>query len=209
VTEPSRAFAVGVAQALAKLHKIPLVKAAKLPGAMQSTRERVEQEISFYEETWRASGETSIAMEQGLAWLKSHMNYAEGQRAIIHRDVGCHNMLGKDGDLSALLDWETAAVGNPAHDLMYAYVCVVQMMPWEDFLAEYEKSGGTIPGKAELDFYRILVALFGIHFTILSRSFISTSYTDTMVVAYAAERIHLQYERALHDAVRIAFERDE
>ena len=209
VTEPSRDFAIGVAQALAKLHKIPLTKAAKLPGATQTTRERVEQEINFYEQTWRASGETSIAMEQGLVWLKSHMPYAEGLRSIIHRDVGCHNMLGKDGELAALLDWETAAVGNPAHDLMYAHVCIVQMMPWEEFLAEYEKAGGAIPSKAELDFYRILVAIFGIHFTFLSRSFTSTGYSDTMVVAYAAERIHLQYERALHNAVRIAFEREE
>lgn len=209
ITEPSRAFAVGLAQALAKLHAIAPERTAWLPGATQSIRERVAGEIAYYEEIWRASGEPSVAMEQALSWLRDHLDYAEGRRAITHRDVGCHNMLGKDGELAALLDWETASIGNPAFDLMYAHVAVVQMMPWEEFLAEYARAGGIVPSTAEMDFYRILTAIYGMHFCYLSRTFIETGFSDTMVVAYAGQRIFLHYERVLCEAVRIALERDE
>ena len=204
ITEPSRAFAIGLAQALAKLHKIAPERAGALPGSTLGNREIVEKEILHHEAIWRASGEPSIAMEQGIGWLKRHIEYGVGKRAIIHRDVGCHNMLGRDGDLAALLDWETAGIGNPAHDLMYARVAVLQMMPWDEFLVEYEKAGGVIPSAKEVLFYRLLTAVYGMHFCLLSRKFLSTGLSETMMLSYAAQCIHLYYQTALHEAVELA-----
>ena len=209
ITEPSRAFAVGLAQALAKLHRIPPEQVVGLRGLDMTMRESLVREIAYYEEIWRASGLPSIAMEQGIAWLKRHVNNLPERRAITHRDVGCHNMLAADGKLAALLDWETAAVGNPAFDLMYAQVAVTQMMPWEEYLAEYQKAGGTIPSEREMVFYRLLIAIYGMHFCLLSRLFIDTGYTDVLMVAYASQRIHLFYDRVLHEAVTLALDSDE
>ena len=208
--EPSRAFAVGVARTLAKLHNIPPEAAGDhLPGAKITTRERVQQEVAVYEQSWRTWGEPSIAMEQALGWIKAHMAFADGKRSIIHGDVGCHNMLGKNGELTALLDWETAVIGNPAHDLIYTYVFAAQMMPWDEYLGEYEKAGGTIPSKAEMDFYRVYCALFGIHFMFMARSFFYSGLSTSMIHAYATQRLMLYTEDNLHRAVKLALERDD
>ena len=208
VTEPSRDFAAGLAHALAKLHQIPVERGARLPGANMSNEEIVARDIRYFEEFWRASGEVSIAHEQGVAWLKQHMHYATDRRAIIHRDAGCHNMLGLDGKLSALLDWETAQIGNPVFDLMYGRFSVEQMMPWGEYLDEYEKAGGVRPSKREEVFFRLLVGLFSAHFTIVARKFIEAGISNGLALGYAAQRVHLHYQRELHEAVRLALESD-
>ena len=206
VTEPSRLFSVTLAHALAKLHQIPPERVPKLTGSSMSNSEIVERDIRVFEENWRSSGETSIGHEQGFAWLKSHIDLATTKRAITHRDVGCHNMLGHNGDLSALLDWETSSIGNPVFDLMYARVAVIQMMPWEEFLAEYEKAGGTRPTKGEAVFFGLLIAIFGMHFSIIARKFLETGMSEGLMLAYAGQRIHLHYQRELHEAVKEALD---
>lgn len=206
VTEPSRLFSITLAQALAKLHQIPPERVPKLAGSTMSNREIVEHDIGVFEENWRSSGVISIGHEQGFAWLKSHIDLATTRRAITHRDVGCHNMLGHNGDLSAILDWETASIGNPVFDLMYARVAVMQMMPWEEFLDEYKKAGGTRPSAGEMLFFRLLVTIFGMHFSIIARRLVETGFSDGLMLAYAGQRIYLQYQRDLHEAVKEALD---
>ena len=128
VSEPTRAFAKGLAQTLAILHNIsPDPGGNHLPGAMTPIRERIAEEIATYETSFRAWGEPNIAMEQALAWLKSHLDFSDGRRAIVHCDVGCHNMLGHNGEFAALLDWETAIIDNPARDIAYVFTEYLRM----------------------------------------------------------------------------------
>jgi aminoglycoside phosphotransferase (APT) family kinase protein len=135
------------------------------------------------------------------------MEFAEGRRSIVHRDVGCHNMLGKDGRLAALLDWETAVVGNPAQDLGYAYHTIVQMMPWEEFLAEYEKAGGIIPRPAEIDYYRLWRAVWIMGFQLLARSYFLSGLTTEMILAYASQYWYQRSEHTLHEMVDMVYRR--
>lgn len=209
VFEPSRAFAIGLAQTLARLHGVPPRAAGdRLAGAETSIRGRVEHELAFYERSWRASGETSPMMEQAFAWLRRHVDQSEGRRAIVHADVGCHNMLGHEGELSALLDWETAVVGHPAQDLLYVRHTVEQMMPWEEFLAEYEKAGGTLPNAAETEFYRVYIAVFRMHFMFLARSFVTSGFSGSLVHAYAGNRVSLHAEGQVYSALADALARE-
>lgn len=206
VHEPSREFAVGMAQALAKLHNIPLTGAGqRLPGAGQSIRERMETAIACFETSWRSSGKPSIAMEQAYAWLHGHMDFAEGQRSIIHCDPGCHNMLGENGKLTALLDWETAMIGNPAQDLTYTEDTVKQMMPWEEYLAEYERAGGTIPAEEQLDFYRLWRGCFRIHYQYLARAYFYSGLSSSLVHAYATQRLFMEAEKDLQGSVKTLY----
>ena len=62
--------------------------------------------------------------------------------SVVHTDVGMHNLLVRDGRIAALLDWEFARVGDPADDLGYARPHVEKLLPWGEFLAEYQAHGG-------------------------------------------------------------------
>lgn len=208
ITEPSRDFAVELAHALARMHSVPLAAVGdRLSGAHTSVRERMEKDIASFERTWRSLRQPSVGMEQAYAWLKKHIGYSEGRKAVIHCDVGCHNMLGENGHLTAILDWETAVVGNPAQDLAYARTTVVQMMPWEDFLLEYEKAGGVIPHRTELDFYELWRCVFQIHWLYIARSYVLSGLSSAVVHAYGSQRLYQHMDWDLHRVVKDLYER--
>lgn len=208
VHEPSREFAIGVADALAKLHNMPIGDLSKvLPGSDISTKMYMKRLIDEFEENWRCHGEPSAAIEQAYLWLKDHLDFAEGQRSILHCDVGCHNMLGKNGKLTALLDWETAEVGNPARELTYVETHIAQMMPWDEFLNEYRQAGGKIPSQQEIDFYRMWRAVFRIHYLFIARSYLYAGLSSSMVHAYATQHMFHEAEQDIHDNVKLVYER--
>ena len=210
VTEPSREFALDLADTLAKLHAIPEKGLRKgFPGVDVTTRERICRELASFENSWRAYGESSIAMEQAYAWLKSHLQFAEGQRSILHCDVGCHNMLGHDGRLTALLDWETAVVGNPAQDISYVKHTVVQMLPWDEFLAAYAKAGGTVPSEGELDFYTLWRNIFTMHYEYMARSFTLGGDPTGLIIAYSSQHVYQYCNFELHKTLVSLYERYE
>lgn len=161
VSEPSREFGISLGRTLARLHAIhPEQLDSKVPGADQSPLARTQSEIQMYERRWRASAEPSIGLELAYNWLNENIELADGRRRLIHRDVGCHNILFEDGQITALLDWESAVIGNPAQDLGYAYHTIVQVMPWDDFLGEYSRAGGEAPPFAQVNFYRLWRAVW-------------------------------------------------
>ena len=207
VFEPSRAFALGLARALAKLHQIPQERLGDvIAGGKVSTPERLRRELDVMEETWRAFDSPSITFEQACNWLRNHLEYADGPRSIIHCDVGCHNMLCKDGELTALLDWETAAVGNAAQDLAYSHPTVTQIMPWEEYLDEYRNAGGRLPSEAELVFYRVWSWLFRVYYRTMACSFFSSGLSSSALLAYATQYMHEVGTHRLAEAVKLAYE---
>ncbi len=58
-------------------------------------------------------------MERLHDWLVEHQP-AETERTIVHGDYRLGNMLiGADGTVQALLDWELCTLGDPLADLSY------------------------------------------------------------------------------------------
>lgn len=199
VFEPGRGFASGLARAMGKLHRIaPERFGDGIAGARMSTIDHVRREMADFEMVWRNSNQPSVALEIAYAWLKDHLRFSEGRRALNHCDLACHNLLAKDGELTAILDWETVIIGNPAHDLAYAYPQVIQCMPWEEFLIEYENAGGTIPGTAEFDFYRLWTACWRMSFIHIARSFFEARFAPSVVLAYGAQHLNQRLDHELH-----------
>ena len=208
VTEPSREFAVDVAHTLARLHQIPEAAVqGRLPGADSTTRERMQRDMQRFENTWRASGQPSIVLEQAYAWLKEHLELAEGRRSIVHCDPGIHNMVARDGRLAALLDWETAVIGNPAQDLTYMRPKVNSMIAWEDFLHEYQVAGGVLPSAGEMDFYELWRGVFSMHFNSMARAFYLSGMASSLVLAYVSQNVYHFFYQDLHDTVNRIYQR--
>jgi aminoglycoside phosphotransferase (APT) family kinase protein len=81
-------------------------------------------------------------LEACLWWLEEHMPPAPRRPSLIHADVSFHNILVRDKQIVGLLDWELSHLGDPIEDLSYARLCIEQLIPWDDFLAEYRRHGG-------------------------------------------------------------------
>jgi aminoglycoside phosphotransferase (APT) family kinase protein len=208
IYEPSRSFGVDLAHAIGKLHAIPPEKFGdKIPGAKTTTQEEVKREMDTFERIWRCSDQPSVAFELSYAWLKQHMHFTDGQRSLNHCDLACHNFLARDGRLTAVLDWETTAISNPAHDLAYMYPLVIQMMPWEDFLTEYEKAGGKRPSQEAFDFFHLWTSIWRATFLLVARSFFHSGVSDSVVLAYGTQHLWQRANYELHKTVQEVTER--
>jgi len=180
------AFAQDLARTLAKLHAVPANSFDdSVDGAHESVRERILREITKFEADWRALDEPSPALETAFAWLRQNVDLADGPRCLIHKDVGCHNMLAKDDQVSVLLDWETAAIGTAAQDLGYAHPSVIQMCDWEDFIAAYVEAGGVAPSQAQIDYYTLWGFTWTYTMVLQTRAILASGVNDVRV-AFAA-----------------------
>jgi Ser/Thr protein kinase RdoA (MazF antagonist) len=73
--------------------------------------------------------------------------------ALVHIDYWSGNILWNEGEISAVLDWEEAACGDPVIDVAYARMNIVLMgLPEtaEEFLAVYEAETGRKAGNLGL-----------------------------------------------------------
>jgi aminoglycoside phosphotransferase (APT) family kinase protein len=116
---------------------------------------RIRHEIQVERENWRSLGKADAMVHTSFAWLEQHLDRAGTRRALIHRDIGMHNILVDASRVTAFLDWECPVIGNPAEDLGYARYTAMQLCEWDEFLAAYSEGGGMIPSREELDFYTL------------------------------------------------------
>jgi len=136
------AWARSLAVMLAKIHGIPLD----------------EQARSFLleangEATWFLGGESAPKFMQKFPggarlWQAIHERYRYLQPAtpaLVHLDYWVGNVLWEAGEISAVLDWEEAACGDPVIDVAYARMNMYLMgLPGaaDEFLHAYERETG-------------------------------------------------------------------
>ncbi|HVC71674.1 MAG TPA: phosphotransferase family protein [Acidimicrobiales bacterium] len=140
------------------------------PGAT-AMRRHVADSVAFYE--WvAAEGERSPLIERAFAWLEEHWPDEEGEPVTSWGDARIGNMMFRDFEPVAVLDWEMAAVGPREVDLAWMIYLhrflddlAVQMelpgmpdfMRLEDVTATYRSFTGYAP--KDLEFYTLYAAL--------------------------------------------------
>jgi len=105
------------AEALAKLHAVPLPEVAHLGLQQDSTRAQCERYAALY----RGFGIPVPAFDLAFGWLAERVP-ATTPTALLHGDFRSGNLLVDTQGLAAVLDWELAHLGDPAEDL--AWLCV-------------------------------------------------------------------------------------
>ncbi|WP_198046040.1 phosphotransferase family protein [Novosphingobium aquimarinum] len=90
-------------------------------------------------------------------WLIANVPDNLGRSCLIHGDIGFHNMLMRDGELTCLLDWENAQIGHPGMDLGYVYNAAHESLDWHRVMEAYEAGGGIPLSERTLLFFRILM----------------------------------------------------
>jgi aminoglycoside phosphotransferase (APT) family kinase protein len=140
-----RSTALDLARVLAKLHTLD-VRQLALRGALNSDPDvhPMQGLIDNIRGLWREKKTKSDGiLEACLCWLEQNMPPAPPTPSLIHADVSFHNILVKDKKIASLLDWELSHLGDPNEDLSYCRPCVEQLIPWDEFMAEYRRHGGS------------------------------------------------------------------
>ncbi|MBK5123956.1 phosphotransferase family protein [Burkholderia sp. R-69980] len=114
VPEP-RLLAHDLGANLARLHAIAPPCAA-LPFLSVPQRSPALEAIAGYRAYLDSLAERFLALEWGLRWCEIHAP-KEWTLRLTHRDYRTGNYLVQDGRLSAVLDWEFAAWGDPDEDI--------------------------------------------------------------------------------------------
>ncbi len=76
--------------------------------------------------------------------LRDRMPTGDGPPSLVHGDVGAGNFLALDGEVSAMLDWELAHLGDPMEDLAWLWMrgAHTNFGDPETRFAEYEAASG-------------------------------------------------------------------
>lgn len=90
-------------------------------------------------------------------WLAVNVPDDLGRSCLIHGDVGFHNMLMREGELTCLLDWENAQIGHAGMDLGYVFNAAHESLDWDRVMQAYEHAGGTPLSPRTLLFFRTLM----------------------------------------------------
>jgi len=139
-----REVGLELARLLARLHSLD---PEKLDAGFRAIPHDAAECADFLVDHWHAIWlakklEPAPILVRAFGWLRANRPVAVSRIAVVHTDVGMHNLLVRDGKIMALLDWEFARVGDPADDLGYARPHVEKLLPWEEFLAAYRDHGG-------------------------------------------------------------------
>lgn len=152
----ARQFASELARAMATLHNTAPKHTTAGPLITRPAKEHVIAEVTrWYDEMTRWKLGPEPVLESVFAWLLKNIPEPTAPSAMIHGDIGFHNMLMDEGQLVALLDWEYSHIGDPAEDVVYSRFFVEQMIGWPEFIDIYVGFGGIAPTAQQERFYAV------------------------------------------------------
>lgn len=172
------------AAVLAKIHKL----STSGLGDLEALQPR--ETIARIREAYEALDAPGAVFELAFRWLADNMPADMDQLSLVHADFRNGNLLiGPDG-LRAVLDWESAHIGDPHEDLGY-----IAMTSWrfgeldkpiggfgsrEDFYAAYEEASGRPVSRERAHFWEVAFTLnWGIQCAQMANQFLDG--TDSSV----------------------------
>jgi aminoglycoside phosphotransferase (APT) family kinase protein len=152
-----------LARVLAKIHRVdPRRAGIGAADAQLSVQSHILRLLDQFEEQWRRRRlGPSAVVAAGLAWMRCNIPDNLPRPTIVHGDPTVRNMLFADGQVTAMLDWETWHLGDPGEDLAYSRIDVERFMPWPEFIAEYHAHGGAPFSRESERFWGMWVYLRG------------------------------------------------
>lgn len=147
------------AQALAAIHRVD-------PADVDVKQ---QDQMALWRAQLDAMGDTTATFEWALRWLEANRPPASPP-VLVHGDFRMGNLIIRDGELAAVLDWELVHVGEIYEDL--AWFCI---RAWrfgaplsraagglgsiESFLSAYEKASGTTVDRVGMRWWLIRATL--------------------------------------------------
>lgn len=147
----------------ARLHTLePLVELGDLASFIKpelwslSRGEAARRYIAGWRDYYLAEAHTpSPALLAIYGWLLENVPNRPQPASLVHGDVGFNNFLFENGQLTAVLDWEFAHVGDPAEELGYIAVTTGASLDWSRFMAGYVAASGDPVDARTLHFFKV------------------------------------------------------
>lgn len=173
-----------LAAQLGRLHSIavqPLLNA----GAEQrnDTPALLEKAYARFSASNAALGQGSTIISSALARMPDLLPEEPARLALVHGDLGFHNILADNDQLIGLIDWEFSHCGYPAEDLGYIRGDIERVVDWDAFLVAYHEAGGPSVNAQTIDFFQLwgLVRLYVL--LIQARAALRAGFTRDLGVA--------------------------
>jgi len=132
--------------------------AAGLSAAKQglSTQRHIEILLDRFEDQWhRRRAAESAVLAAAFAWMRTAMPQEPIALRIVHGDCSLRNLMFEGDRPTALLDWETWHLGDPAEDLAYVRNEINGRLAWSEFMAAYHAAGGRGVTDARMHYWSI------------------------------------------------------
>jgi aminoglycoside phosphotransferase (APT) family kinase protein len=109
------------------------------------------------EEADRHGATRTPRIQRLIHWLKQNAPDDNGDVVLVHGDFGLHNILFQDGQITAVLDWEIAKMGDPAEDLITLFISLGGYD--EELLDLYQSRTGKRISRYRLIYYHLVIIL--------------------------------------------------
>jgi aminoglycoside phosphotransferase (APT) family kinase protein len=107
----------------------------------------------------RVPHSASPALEAVCAWLIANVPQTAATACLLHCDYGPHNALVEGHRVTALLDWESARIGDPAEDLAFYLERTAGKVDREEAIRWYEEAGGQRIDEFRLRYFELFSLL--------------------------------------------------
>jgi aminoglycoside phosphotransferase (APT) family kinase protein len=124
----------------------------------------VDEAVDAELELWRADGEATgvsgdALMALAVRVLTETRPRTAGRPSLVHGDVGAGNFLSERGEVTAMLDWEMAHLGDPHEDLAWMWMrgAHTDFGDPQQRMADYAAASGADIDRARLDWHLAFV----------------------------------------------------
>lgn len=146
-----------LARHLARLHAAAIVDPLQR-DAIQATRDEVERWRRHYLD----NRVTAVPLIDALlAWCSSNVpDFGDDPAILLWGDAGAHNVLGSDGAVTAMLDWELAHPGHPMEDLASAiWIDQEAGVDPQVLIGAYEEAAGCVVDTDVIRFFLVMMCV--------------------------------------------------
>lgn len=122
--------------------------------------DHVKNDVAIWRAMYDEVGKPDPLLDLAFGWLDANMPDPDGPVALVHGDAGPGNFLFDHDQLTALIDWEFAHLGDPLEDIAwFSMRCVMEPVPdYFEALEIYERAAGQVIDRARLRYHRVLVS---------------------------------------------------
>lgn len=170
-----------IGQLTSKLHKIPLDNLSIIGQLERPLTNIISHRITERVNTLRKLTNTNFVIPNSEE-LESILNTTQTENCLLHLDIRQPNLIGENGVIKGIIDWDNAFIGNPIMELMR--ISESKEINEEEFLKGYNdtKIIGNTDGVIQ-SIYRLDTALM---LSILFISFLE----DSTKRDYYLKRVH-------------------
>jgi aminoglycoside phosphotransferase (APT) family kinase protein len=140
----------------------PLIQASHLGRwiAKETLAENTREFIEYWRDVGtRGNSTPSALLNYAVNWLLANVPEEDARPNLIHGDVGFHNVMFEEGQLSALLDWENARYGDTAEELSMFVSSIAHLYTHDQILGWYHDAGGPHMSEWRLRYFDVYMAM--------------------------------------------------